>query len=559
MVSVDGPWLGTQRLLERGPEAAGAVLEAARRAGVRWLDTADVYGPAPGDVERFLAPRCDGFRIATKVGLRRDGPRWLPDGRPGALAAAIDAARARLGRIDLLWWHAPDPRCDVRASGRALARVLDAGHVGAVGACNLRVGELRALAEVVPLAAVQVEVSRRERAVVRFGVLEEARRRGLPALGWRPLGGPERVRRTLAEPAVAAVAARHGVPAAAVVLAWLRDLGVEPVPGTSDPDHLDALVRPVPLDDDDRATLDAGTEVGAQLRTPRDARRPREGRDVVLIAGTPGAGKTTRVATLPNHVRLNRDALGGTLEGLLPRLAEALDAGRDVVLDNTYASRAQRNAVIETAWRHGGRVRCEWLDTPDGEAERNVVERLLDTVGHLVAGPELDAWNRRHAAVLPPRALHRFRAEAEPPTLDEGFERVDRVPFARVLGPGRAGIAVGPDQLGHPAVRAAHDAGQAVLVVAWRPGEDPDRAAAALEADAAARGLSAVAGVCPHPGGPPICWCRPPLPGLWVWLARRAGAELSRVSLLAATPTERAVAGRLGLTLVEPARRPTTR
>jgi aryl-alcohol dehydrogenase-like predicted oxidoreductase len=552
MVSPDGSWLGTQHLLDHGPAVAEATLDAARRAGVTWLDTADVYGPGPGDVERFLATRRSGFLVATKVGLTRTGGRWTPDGRPGSIAAAIDASVARLGPIDLLWWHAPDPRTDVRATGRALRRALDAGRVRAVGACNLRVPELRALVEVVPVTAVQVELSRGQRAVVRSGIVEEARRLGLPVLAWRPLGGRDRARRTLADPAVTHVARRHGAPPAAVVLAWLRDLGVIPVPGTADPAHVPELVLPVPLDDEDRAALDAGTEVGARLRGPRSARRPAAGGpEVVLVCGTPGAGKTRRVAALPRHVRLNRDALGGTLDGLLAPLAAALEAGRDVVLDNTYASRASRSGVVDTAWRCGARVRCEWLDTPDGEAERNVVSRLLDTVGRLLADDELVAANRSHPEVLPIQALHRFRAEWEPPEVDEGFERVDRIPFVRAPSDGRAGLSCGPDDLHHPAVRAAHAAGEAVLVTAWRPGTDAGSEAAAIEAEALDRGLHVVAGVCPHPGGPPRCWCRPPLPGLWVALARRAGAELSRVRVLASTPTERTVARRLGLAVVD--------
>ncbi|MEM9695921.1 MAG: hypothetical protein AAGA56_25480, partial [Myxococcota bacterium] len=33
---------------------------------------------------------------------------------------------------------------------------------------------------------------------------------------------------------------------------------------------------------------------------------------------------------------------------------------------------------------------------------------------------------------------------------------------------------------------------------------------------------------CPHSGGAPRCWCRPPLPGLAVAWARRRGVDLTR-------------------------------
>ena len=31
--------------------------------------------------------------------------------------------------------------------------------------------------------------------------------------------------------------------------------------------------------------------------------------------------------------------------------------------------------------------------------------------------------------------------------------------------------------------------------------------------------------ICPHPGGPPVCWCRPPLPGLLLAFARTHGVD----------------------------------
>lgn len=553
-MTVDGAWLGVQRLAQK-PHSTD-VLEAAARRGVVWLDTADVYGPTPGDAERLLRPWAAQFRICTKVGLVRDGRAWRPDGRPGHLLDAAERSRERLGVgcLDLCLWHAPDPRTPVASSARALARVQQRGIARAVGVANLTAGQLREVAGHVSLAALQVEVSPVHHEAVRSGVIEVARALGIPVLAHRPFGGEKLAAKVLSTEAVAGVARRHGVSAAAVVLAWLRDLGMCPVPGPTRVEHVEDLLERLELDDVDRAALDEGTEAGVQLRLPRHERRPAgDGPEVVLIAGTPGAGKTRRVRAYPDHVRLNRDERGGTLDNLLRPLSEALGRGRSVVLDNTYPTRARRNAVVETAWRHQASVRCEWMDVADGDAERNVVIRILDLLGRLPEPDEIAALNRKNPSVLPPRALHRFRQQVEPPHEEEGYARLDVIPFARDPGEGHPAWLVDPVALErHPdLLRGAIADGARVLVLGFAPGADRTRWIATTEARAAERGLDVVADVCTHPAGPPVCWCRKPLPGLAVVLARRAGADLDRATVLVSSSADRALAARLGARVLQ--------
>ena len=74
--------------------------------------------------------------------------------------------------------------------------------------------------------------------------------------------------------------------------------------------------------------------------------------------GIPGAGKSRVAQTYGahGHVRLNRDERGGTLRALADELEAALASGaRQLVVDNTYATRASRSHVIEVAARHGAR------------------------------------------------------------------------------------------------------------------------------------------------------------------------------------------------------------
>jgi histidinol phosphatase-like enzyme len=52
---------------------------------------------------------------------------------------------------------------------------------------------------------------------------------------------------------------------------------------------------------------------------------------------------------------------------------------------------------------------------------------------------------------------------------------------------------------------------------------------------------------CPHDAGPPICWCRKPLPGLLLEFARRRGVSLQQSLVVAHSAADRTMAERLGV------------
>ncbi|HSO33265.1 MAG TPA: aldo/keto reductase, partial [Labilithrix sp.] len=381
---------------------------------------------------------------------------------------------------------------------------------------------------------------------VRSGVVAFAIERGLELFAHAPLGGPERATRLARDRALAELAARRGTPATAaeLVLAYLLAVhpALRPIVGARRPETIASVVRAesLVLEEEELRSLDTRFPVLGTLRRPPSPSRT--GAEVVLLMGVPGAGKSRCAEryVARGYERLNRDTLGGTLRGIVRRLDDRLREGAQrVVLDNTYVTRATRNDVVRTAHARGASVRCVFFDTPPHEAQHNIVQRMLDRFGRVLDPQEIATLGKAEPTALPPSALLRMTRDLEPPAADEGFAAIERVPFVRQPHEARrrpaVALALGAfDDATRALVleRLADDvpAEAACVLVAWLPGvDDParDRARRFAAEIASATGRLVEMAICPHPAGPPLCWCRPPLPGLWVEVAHRHGLALA--------------------------------
>jgi len=583
---------------DRDEARAVATLHAALDAGVTLLDTADAYGGdsrETGHNERLVSGAvatwsgdASRVRIATKGGLTRPDGRWVPDGRARHLLAACQASRQALGveRIHLYQLHAPDPRTPLATSVRALASLQRDGLVEHIGLCNVSLRQLEEARRIAEIAAVQVEMSPWHDESLRSGVAELCAAQGIRLLAYRPLGGAAHRRQLAQDPVLNEVAERHGATPAEVVLAWLRSLAevVVPLPGPTRPENARSAARAssLRLSDEDLARLDERFPAGRLLRLPRAARRPPDTApgDVVLVMGLPGAGKSTLAADLVRrgYERLNRDEAGGRLADLVPALAGHLGAGRrQVVLDNTYGSRAARNVVIETAWAHRVPARCVWLKTSLEDAQVNVVQRMLARHGRLLGPEELGRAARDDPGALTPGALFRHRRELEPPEASEGFVRIDAVAFERrrppdfrsralifwydgIVRTSRSGARTptSPDDVEvlpgrREAIRRRLDEGWLALGVSWQP-EIASGAKSAADVGATFARTHELLGAeidcvyCPHGDGPAVCWCRKPLPGLGVLLVERHRLDPSRCVYVGHDASDEAFARTMGFT-----------
>lgn len=220
-------------LRERPPERESLqVIRAALEAGVRLIDTADVYCLDDSDIghnERLIAEALGGWAgprdqvlVATKGGLTRPQGRWDRDGRPGHLRAACERSLRALNveRIALYQLHAPDPAVPFEESVGALADLRREGKIRWVGLSNVSVAQIRSAEAIVPIASVQNRLSPFFREALEDGVVRYCQERGIGFLAYSPTGGGRLTRKLPDHPVLRPMAARLRVSAHALVLAW---------------------------------------------------------------------------------------------------------------------------------------------------------------------------------------------------------------------------------------------------------------------------------------------------------------------------------------------------
>ena len=357
--------------------------------------------------------------------------------------------------------------------------------------------------------------ARRSTTAPRGGVVDRCVERGLAVLAHAPLGGRRARPRLARSEALRTVAAAHDASPAEVALAC-----ASAAPASSRSPGARRRRRPA------RPRVQHGLDLDARelealvgvRRAPPGGPTPEDAdldAGVVLVMGIPAPqerrGAARRGGLRPPEPRRVRLA-PRPRRGARRRAAH----GRDAWSSDTRTSAVQPGAA--SSRRPGGTASaCAACGSTRRSLPRRstLVERLLDRFG----AP------RARTSCAPPHA----RSRAPRPDLADASAPRARAERRRGLCPGGARSSSGRPRGRDAAGVLVAARGRSARTAGRPPSRTPHRGAAPRLRLAARRTRGRAGGgrrlerlvtgpvdaaVCPHGGGPPVCCCRPPLPGL---------------------------------------------
>jgi len=172
-------------------EVTDQIVAAALQGGINWFDTAELYGF--GRSERGLA------RALVRAGIENGevviADKWCPLGRGAGSIKSTFAKRAESlapFAVDLHQVHFPLSFATVEAEMNAMADLLEAGKIRAIGVSNFSASRMvrahRALEKRgLKLASNQVKYSLLDRRIESNGILEKAKELGITIIAYSPL------------------------------------------------------------------------------------------------------------------------------------------------------------------------------------------------------------------------------------------------------------------------------------------------------------------------------------------------------------------------------------
>ncbi len=252
------PVLGLGTWENDEPAQCTESVTTALETGYRHIDTAQIYGneAAVGDGIAAADVDRDDVFLATKV--------WIDQLAPEDVVASTRESLEKLGTdyVDLLYVHWPAGAYDPAETLPAFAELRDDGLIDRIGVSNFEPHHLDAATDALGEApfANQVEMH----PLLRQEELREyADANGVELVAYSPLARGN----VLDDPAITHIAEKHGVSAAQVSLAWLREKGVTAIPKATGEDHIadNWASLGLDLDDEDVEEIDTLGRTDRQL------------------------------------------------------------------------------------------------------------------------------------------------------------------------------------------------------------------------------------------------------------------------------------------------------
>ena len=284
-----------------------ATIHAALDAGITLLDTGDYYGAGRNEllIGRALRDRRDKALISVKFGaLRGPDGSWLGiDTRPAVVKSAIGYTLVRLGldHIDIYRPGRLDPNVPIEDTVGAIADLVKAGYVRAIGLSEVGSDTIRRAHAVHPISDLQIEYSLVSRGpetrifpalselgigVTAYGVLSRGLLSGSTPASPRDIrahlprfAAANRERNQQVIDTLRSLAAAHGATPSQLAIAWVLAKGASIVPligartRTQLAESLGAL--DVQLSGDDVARLEAAVPASAVAGTRYDENQMR--------------------------------------------------------------------------------------------------------------------------------------------------------------------------------------------------------------------------------------------------------------------------------------------
>ncbi len=252
-----------------------ALIRRAFDKGVTFFDTAEVYGPYTSEewVGEAVAPFRDRIKIGTKFGFGvEEGENTALNSEPSHIRRAVEGSlkRLRTDHIDLLYQHRVDPKIPMEDVAGTVKDLMNEGKVLHFGLSEASAKSIRKAHSECPVTAVQSEYAIwwREPETKIFPTLEEL---GIGLVPYCPLGRafltgiidensrfkqgdrrwnlpqftPEALKHNMPLVNLVRKWAEHkGITPAQFALVWMlsRKPWIAPIPGTTNPQHLDELL-----------------------------------------------------------------------------------------------------------------------------------------------------------------------------------------------------------------------------------------------------------------------------------------------------------------------------